>query len=99
MSFRKRESIVYSAGSAVVDVETNENGQRSLVSMSTEEYLRKNPPPTEEFSLTEELRAGVPLKEIPCGNLIGSNDPVDNPVDEQKVLQDIQEKLNPDTEK
>lgn len=97
MSFRKREPIVYSAGSAVVDVETNESGQRSLVSMSTEEYLRKNPPPTEEFSLTEELRAGVPLKEIPCGNLIGSNDPVDNPVNEEKVLQDIQDKLNPDT--
>lgn len=96
MSFRKREPIIYSAGGSVVDVETNESGQRSLVSMSATEYLRKNPPPTEEFSLTEELRSGVPLKEIPCGNLIGSNDPVDNPVNEEKVLRDIQVQLNPD---
>lgn len=96
MSFRKRKPIIYSVGGSVVDVETDENGVRSLVSMSSVEYLRKNPPPTEEFSLTEELRSGVPLKEIPCSNLIGSNDPIDNPVNEQEVLSNIQEQLNPD---
>ena len=49
MSFRKREPIIYSAGGSVVDVETNENGQRSLVSMSATEYLRKIPRLEEDF--------------------------------------------------
>ena len=96
-AFRKRPPISYSIGSSVVDVSENEDGRRSLVSMSVGEYFRKNPVSMEEYSLTEELKAGVSLKEIPCSNLISSSDPIDHPIDENAVLEKVKKELNPKT--
>lgn len=97
-AFRKRAPIHYAISPSVVDVSENEDGRRSLVSMSVDDYFQKNPISMEEYSLTEELKAGVSLKEIPCGNLISSSDPIDHHIDESKVLEQVKKELNPKNE-
>ena len=93
--FRKRSALVFCSVALCRDVVVSEDGKRNFSLMSDQTYLDKYPPATEEYSLTEELAAGVPLKEIPCSNLIGSNDPIDHPIDESKVNETIQSMLNP----
>ena len=90
MAFRKRPPIHYCGSSAVLDVLENEDGKRNLVVISEEEFLRKNPPITEEYPLSKELEAGVNLKEIPCGHLIESLDPIDH----VQEVEHISEKIN-----
>lgn len=91
MSFRKRPPISYGGAPSFRDVLENEDHKRTLVTMNVREFALKNPCITEEYSLTEELRAGVPLKELNVKNLIGSNDPADNTVDESAYLNMVQE--------
>lgn len=83
-TFRKREPIVYGSYGSVVDVKEDDTG-RSLASVSVSEYNKLHELPPDNFTLTEQLQAGVPLKEIDCSQLIGSNDSNDHPVDTGKL--------------
>lgn len=89
MSFRKRPPISYGAGSSVREISENEDGKRVLVNTNYHDFALKNPISTEEYSLTQQLQAGVPLKELNVSNLIGSTDPIDNPINEEKVLEQV----------
>ena len=86
MSFRKRPPIPHGDCPIIVDVSVSATGARSLVSQSSEDFFNSHPIPMEEFTLSEELQAGVPLKEIPCNGLIGSNDPLDHNIDADQLL-------------
>lgn len=86
MSFRKRPPISHGDTPIIVDVATAPSGARCLISISSSEFFDKHPIPMEEFTLSQELEAGVSLKEIPCGSLIGSTDPLDHDIDESKLL-------------
>lgn len=89
MSFRKRPPIPHGDTPIIVDVTTAPSGARSLSSVSSSEYFDKHPISMEEFTLTQELDSGVLLKEIPCGSLIGSTDPLDHNIDETKLLDSL----------
>lgn len=91
-TFRKREPIVYGSYGSVIDVKEDDSG-RSLASVSISEYNKLHELPPDNFTLTEQLQAGVPLKEIDCSNLVGSTDSNDHPVDAGK-LNDYVKKLS-----
>lgn len=91
MSFRKRKPFPSSPSVGVTDVTENPEG-RSLFRSSLGDYAKRHAIPDEEFSLTEQLQSGVPIQEIPCGNLLNKSDPLDVNVDAQQILANIQEK-------
>lgn len=85
MCFRKRSPIRYpSVFGSCRDVVEDSSG-RSSVYVSVSDYNSKHSLPAEEFSLTDMLSSGVPLKEIPCGNLLDSSDPIEHPIDVDSV--------------
>lgn len=96
MSFRKRPPIPHGDCPIIVDVSVSATGLRSLVSESSEVFFNSHPIPMEEFTLSEEMQAGVPLKEIPCNGLIGSNDPLDHSIDAEQVLKSLDSVSAPD---
>lgn len=83
-TFRKREPVIYGSYGSVVDVKEDDSG-RSLASVSVSEYNKLHELPPDNFTLSEQLQSGVPLKEIDCSRLIGSNDSNDHPVDAEKL--------------
>lgn len=107
--FRKRckgFSMPSVGGSVVRDlrtVTTFEDGvevtKEVLLDVSEKDYFDNHPVCMEDFSLMEQLNAGVSLKEIPCGTLLDSNDNLDyaeNEVAEEKALE-IVEKFESET--
>lgn len=88
MSFRKRSIPVSYSPSSVIDVVDGVDG-RSVVITSLETYRKNHPIPVEEFTLTEELKSGIPLKELPCGSMLNPSDSLDIPVNEQEILDSL----------
>lgn len=95
MSFRKRNNIHLSSMGSVVEVFENDS-KRTLSSISIDEYRERHKIPDEEFTLTEQLDAGVPLKEIPCGTLLDSNDPTQIPLNPEEVLNSLTPSSEPE---
>lgn len=110
-AFRKRKNAkVFTSGSAcnipildVVSTSVVENGvsiQREVVvSRTPKEYLEDNPPPQEDYSINEQLAAGVPLKELPISSRFDSSDNLDYPENEyaeEQLLKQLQELDNND---
>lgn len=80
---------------SVVEVFENDS-KRTLSSISIDEYRERHKIPDEEFTLTEQLDAGVPLKEIPCGTLLDSNDPTQIPLNPEEVLNSLTPSSEPE---
>lgn len=72
---------------------SSEDGSRNLVKISPDEYRQLNPIDFVDFSLTEELQAGVNIKELPTSNLLN---PSPEMSDEQilEALESQQQKTN-----
>lgn len=96
MSFRKRKtSVHYCAPPSIVDVVSDsDETPRNIVTFSPDEYFKKHPVPTEDFSIGEQLCANVPLKEINCSRLLDSSDNLDYNVTEEQVLEKIESITN-----
>lgn len=95
MAFRKRAPITYSSGSSVlevVEVESDGFQHRDIKRISEEESAELHPVDMEEFSLSEQMRSGIQIKEIPCEHLLDSNDPLSHQIDETEVLKQITSK-------
>jgi len=88
MSFRKRTIPISYSPSSVLDVVDGVDG-RTVVTTSIETYRQIHPIPAEEFTLTEELQSGVPLKEIPCGSMLNPSDSLDVHINEQDILDSL----------
>lgn len=75
MCFKKRKNrVFYSGNCSIPDVKTSPDGVREVVSVSPDDYFIEHPISHEEFTLTQEISAGVPLKEINCSSLLDSNE-------------------------
>lgn len=75
MCFKKRKSkVTYSGNCSIPDVKTSPDGVREIVNVSPDDYFIEHPISHEEFTLTQEISAGVPLKEINCSSLLDSNE-------------------------
>lgn len=90
-SFRKRSPIIYDSSEVpfirdLDKTEVNHNGiileNENLVIISPEEFHKKHPVPMQEFTLMDELEAGVNLREIPCGTMLDSDDNLDYAVND-----------------
>ena len=60
-----------------------------VVSSTPADYLTKHPVVHQEFSLEEQLKAGVSLKDVPCSGMLDSSDNLDYPQNdgaEEKIL-------------
>lgn len=70
----------------LVSSEVEENGvkivREVVINRTPEDYFAKHPIPTESYSIGEQLKAGVSLKDIPCGTLLDSSDNLDYEVNE-----------------
>lgn len=95
MAFRKRKNIHLSSMGSVVEVFENDS-KRTLSFVSIDEYRERHKIPDEEFTLTEQLDSGVPLKEIPCGSLLDSNDPTQIPINPVEVLNSLTPSSEPE---
>lgn len=65
-----------------------------VLSRTPEEYLKDNPPPEEDYSINEQLAAGVPLKEIGISSRFDSSDNLDYPENdyaEETLLKQLQD--------
>ena len=78
-------------GTSVVNVER-------VVDCSLDEYMQRHPICMEDYSLEEQLRAGVPLKEIPCSTMLDSTDVEDYEVN-QYAESELLSQLNSISEK
>lgn len=99
MSFRKRKhSVFYQTPTRIVDViGDNDDSPRTMISSTPDEYLKKHPIEMQEYSLTQQLQAGVPLKEINCSHLLDSKDNLDysqSETAEQTILDELQKEAN-----
>lgn len=68
-----------------------------LDSVDTLLFHNRHPINMVEVSLQEMIQNGVPIKEIPCGTLLDSNDPLDSPQMEdagEKVLKTLEDNSN-----
>lgn len=82
-SLEKVEEIVN--GSSVI--------KEVIVPMSEDEFHLKHPISHEEFTLAQELRAGVPVKEVPTSSLLDSGDNLDYDINdsaEEKIFDVLQ---------
>lgn len=64
-----------------------------LVPMSADDYHLKHPICHEEFTLGQQLRAGVPIKDVSTSTLLDSSDNLDyeqNEYAEEKVLEALE---------
>lgn len=105
-AFRSRDPIKYEGTVPFIRdldrMEIERNGtivsSEALVIVSPEDYHKKHPVPTQEFSLTDELEAGVPLREIPCSKMLDSADNLDyavNDTAEQTIFDQLsKEQIN-----
>lgn len=105
--FRRRKSGFYLppvSPPVIREVVTNEvveNGctlmRESVVTRSDKEWFDTHPIPTENYSIDEQVRAGVPLKDIPCGTMLDSDDNLDyeqNEYAEQQILEQLTKEDN-----
>lgn len=91
MSFRKRNcNIVSSSSVSVVDVQTSQDGIRDSVCLSEDDYFEKHPIPQEEFTLEEQISAGVQLKQIPCETLLNDDHGTFSCEDDEHVLENLE---------
>lgn len=80
--------------------ETCEEGiavKEIVVPMSQEEYIDRHPPLKEEFTVLQQLSAGVSVKEVPTSGLLDSPDNLDyqeNEFAEQKVFEALEKEEN-----
>lgn len=51
----------------------DDDGVRSLVKLSPDEYRQLNPIDFVDFSLSEELQAGVDIRQLPTSNILDPN--------------------------
>lgn len=107
-AFRNRKGIYSGSADYVpirdvrkVDVPTsNPNVSVSalvLDSVDTPDFHIRHPINMVEVSLQEMIQNGVPIKEIPCGSLLDSNDPLDSPQMEdaaERVLKTLEDNPN-----
>lgn len=77
--------------------ETNENDiilrKEVLVPLSPEDYLQKHPPIMEDYTLLEQLQAGVSVKDVATSTLLDSPDNLDydeNEDAEERVLASLE---------
>lgn len=85
MAFRKRKNIPLSFMGSVDEVFETDS-KRFLSSVSVDVYRDRHKIPDEEFTLSEQLDSGVPLKEIPCSTLLDTNDPTQIPLNPDELL-------------
>ena len=77
-------------------IESSENGvltKEVIVPMTETEYLHKHPPIMEEFTLAQELAAGVSVKDVPSAGLLDSPDNLDydiNEIAEESILSSLE---------
>lgn len=75
MCFKKRQNkVFYSGNCSIPDVKTSPDGVREVVNVSPDDYFIVHPISHEEFTLSQEISAGVPLKEINCSSLLDSTE-------------------------
>lgn len=52
---------------------SSEDGKRQLLNLSPDEFRQLNPIDFTDFSLTEEMAAGVNLRELPASNVLNAS--------------------------
>lgn len=106
-AFRRRPNKHTKSRSVLIcDVQTNpvvENGvviNKEVVSVLTaKDYFELHPIAIEDYSINEQVSAGVPLKEIPCGSRLDSNDNLDydvNETAEETLFAELQKEIKTD---
>lgn len=65
--------------------------QEQVIVSSVSDYNLTHPVPTEEFTVAQQLEAGVSMKEIPVDGMLDSNDNLD--YEEDKLQEKVLEKL------
>lgn len=68
-----------------------------VVSVTPEEFFNKNPIPLDDFTLAQELAAGVLLKDVSSSSLLDSSDNLDydvNDIAEEMVLDSLTQSDN-----
>lgn len=65
--------------------------QEQVVVSSVSDYNITHPVPMEEFTVAQQLEAGVSMKEIPVDGMLDSNDNLD--YEEDKLQEKVLEKL------
>lgn len=101
--FRKRKQVFMPSPEPPVIIRTVEQVEdfvdgvsvqhEVIVPMTDVEYLEKHPPVTEDYTLLEQLQAGVSVKEVPTSSLLDSSDNLDyieNEDAEEKVLAQLE---------
>lgn len=70
--------------------------QEQVIVSSVSDYNLTHPVPTEEFTVGQQLEAGVSMKEIPVNGMLDSNDNLDYEEDklQEKVLEKLQKEEN-----
>lgn len=95
--FKKRKSNVLdlSGGYNPLNVQVcreDDDGVRSLVNVSPEEFRQLNPIDFVDFSLTEEIKAGVNIRELPTTSMLDVNPEMsDSEILEKLVAQENKE--------
>lgn len=66
--------------------------EEKVIVSSVSDYNLTHPVPTEEFTVAQQLEAGVSLKEIPVSGMLDSGDNLDYEEDklQEKVLETLQ---------
>lgn len=92
MVFRKRKSDFVPPVTSPVPINVLESQEELLnnaivhkevvVSVTSEEFFDKNPIPLDDFTLAQELAAGVSVKDVSTSSLLDSNDNLDYDVND-----------------
>lgn len=90
--------LIIRAVEEVEDVVDGVSIQREvLVPLTPSEYLDRFPPATEDYTLLQQLQAGVSVKEVPSSNLLDSPDNLDydeNEGAEEKILSELEKEVD-----
>lgn len=90
--------IIIRAVEEVEDVVDGVPVQREvLVSLTEQEYLECFPPATEDYTLLQQLQAGVSVKEVPSSSLLDSPDNLDydeNEGAEERILSELEREVD-----
>lgn len=65
--------------------------QEQVIVSSVSDYNLTHPVPTEEFTVAQQIEAGVSMREIPVNGMLDSNDNLD--YDEDKLQDNVLESL------
>lgn len=107
MVFRKRPKDfvpIVSPSVPIYVLETQEETRNNqiikkevVVSVNESEFFERHPIPKEEFTLAQELAAGVSIKDAPTAGLLDSSDNLDyeeNDYAEEKILTALEKEEN-----